>query len=103
MAEISNACTLSPDAQTVRLAEIRTLLHQASLGAERLPDGVIVQFSKTDATRAALDRLIAAESDCCSFLSFDLSEEETALRLVIHSPHSFVSSLQGLFGVAAQR
>jgi hypothetical protein len=100
MAEIESgpACTLAPDALTQRLAEIRSLLEAESLSTERTSDGVTVRFRKTEATRAAVKRLIAAESDCCSFLAFDLSEESAALTLTIKSPPSFLSGLQRIFG-----
>jgi hypothetical protein len=98
MAEAAPACTLAPDALTQRLAEIRSLLDGDSLSAEPTPDGVTVRFKKTDATLAAVKRLIAAERECCSFLGFDLSEEPSVLKLTIKSPPSFLAGLQKVFG-----
>ena len=100
MAEPVLACSLSPNALTNRLGEISELMRHHAYGVEPLRDGVVVRFSKTTSARSAVERLIAAERECCSFLTFDLKEEETALHLTIQAPQTFLATLQHTFGLA---
>ncbi|MDQ5834495.1 MAG: hypothetical protein M3550_15805 [Actinomycetota bacterium] len=72
------ACSLSADELPRRLAEISALGKDALLSVS--PDGAL-RFRADHATRRRLEAIIAAESLCCPFLSFDLQEEAGALVL----------------------
>lgn len=77
------ACSLGADELPVRLAEIGTLGKDALLSVS--PEGAL-RFRRDEATRARLEAIIAAESQCCSFLSFDLQETADELVLRITAP-----------------
>jgi hypothetical protein len=77
------ACSLSSDELPERLAEVRAIGRDAllSVGAEG-----VLRFRADEGTRARLEAIIAAESSCCAFLSFDLRERGGALLLTIAAP-----------------
>jgi hypothetical protein len=81
--DIPIACSLSAEELPARLAEM------ASLGADALrgvDDGGVLGFRNDEATRARLEAIVRAESECCSFLSFDLRENRDQLELRINAP-----------------
>jgi hypothetical protein len=77
------ACSLSSSELSQRLDELSAIGREAllSVGA----DGVL-RFRADEQTRARLEAIIAAESRCCSLLSFDLREQAGALLLTISAP-----------------
>jgi hypothetical protein len=77
------ACSLSAQELPARLAEM------ASLGADALrdvDDGGVLRFRNDEATRTRLEAIVRAESECCSFLSFDLQAAGDQLELRISAP-----------------
>ena len=83
MRELPIACTLDGPALAERLAEIRAVGHEALIAAE--PGGV-VRFHATPEVRERLERIVAAEAECCAFLDFELSQTDDELRLTIAAP-----------------
>jgi hypothetical protein len=77
------ACSLSGDELPERLAEMRAIGRDALLSVSA--EGVL-RFRADEETRARLEAIIAAESSCCPFLSFDLREQAGALVLTIAAP-----------------
>ncbi len=77
------ACSLSSDELPERLAELETLGREALLSVSS--NGAL-RFRADAATRERLEAVIAAESRCCSFLSFDLREQANELLLTIGAP-----------------
>jgi hypothetical protein len=77
------ACSLSAAELSARLAEMRAIGNDALLGAD--PDGLL-RFRADRQTRERLEGVIAAESQCCSFLRFDLTEQGGELRLSVTAP-----------------
>jgi hypothetical protein len=76
------ACSLSAAELPSRLAEVRAIGRDALLSAR---DGTLY-FRDDSAIRTRLEDVIAAESKCCSFLSFELREDAGELALSIHAP-----------------
>ena len=76
------ACSLNAEELPRRLAEIR------AIGADALltTDGGGLRFRKDETTRARLEAIVAAESECCAFLTFDLRATADALELRITAP-----------------
>ena len=77
------ACSLNAEELPRRLAEIR------AIGADALLDvdgGDALRFRNDEATRARLEEIVAAESECCRFLSFDLRATGDELELRITAP-----------------
>jgi hypothetical protein len=77
------ACSLSAAELPARLAEMSAIGNDALLGVS--PDGVL-RFRADRRTRERLEGIIAAESQCCSFLRFDLTEQGGELRLSVTGP-----------------
>lgn len=77
------ACSLSAEELPARLAEIRAIGVDALLGVD---GGGALRFRNDDATRIRLEAIVAAESECCSFLGFDLRAHGEQLELRITAP-----------------
>lgn len=91
MKDLPMACTLGAGDLEQRLAEI------AKLGSERLishdadGDRQLLRFRSDADTRQRLEQIVAAESECCSFLDLALSEEDGGLLLSIAAPDGYQS------------
>jgi hypothetical protein len=77
------ACSLSGEELPQRLAELRALGRDALLSVSA---GGVLRFRADERTRGRLEAIIAAESICCPFLSFELREQTGALLLTIAAP-----------------
>jgi hypothetical protein len=77
------ACSLSGEELPQRLAEVRAIGRDALMSVSA--EGVL-RFRADEGTRGRLEAIIAAESCCCPFLSFDLREQAGALVLTITAP-----------------
>ena len=82
MRDLPLACSLDATALEERLAEMRAVGREALLATE--PDGVM-RFRATAETRERLERILAAEGECCPFLDLDLREEQGELRLTVRA------------------
>lgn len=49
------------------------------------PPGML-RFRATPDTRQRLEEIVAAEAECCPFLSLELSEHKEELRLTVSAP-----------------
>jgi len=78
------ACSLSGDQLSQRLAEIRALGRTALISVERGDARAVLRFQP--AARGDLERIVAAESSCCAFLSFELHEEPPSTAFTIEAP-----------------
>jgi hypothetical protein len=74
------ACSLTGPELEQRLAEIAA----AGKAARRVGDEL--HFPADRATRERLEAIIAAESRCCAFLSFELRENGEELVLSVSAP-----------------
>jgi hypothetical protein len=74
------ACSLSAPELEEHLAEI------SAAGRHAVRVGDALHFPADSATRERLEAIIAAESRCCAFLSFDLRESGDELALRINAP-----------------
>jgi hypothetical protein len=77
------ACSLGADELRARLAELRAIGKDALLGVT--PQGTL-RFRADITTRRRLKAIIAAESQCCSFLQFELAEDGGELVLAVTAP-----------------
>ncbi|MBB4661791.1 hypothetical protein [Conexibacter arvalis] len=80
------ACSLSAAEMPKRLAEMRAIGAAALLTADRTDTTAALRFRASQDTRDKLAAIVAAESRCCGFLSFDLHDETDAIVLTITSP-----------------
>jgi hypothetical protein len=80
------ACTLSPDDMRRRAAAIRALGDDGLLTVDRSPARAVLHFRDDPATRAGVEAIVAAESECCAFMNFDLTDTEGSIVLTISAP-----------------
>jgi hypothetical protein len=92
------ACSLSADELPRRLAEIRAIGRDALLGVT--PEAAL-RFRAGEPTRARLEAIIAAESQCCSFLRFELAERHGELVLSVTAPEGAEPIAQDLVNAFA--
>jgi hypothetical protein len=98
------ACSLDAEDLRRRLSEI------AAVGAESLfardSDGPrhTLRFRSDPQTRRRLERIVAAEAECCSFLDLTLVEQKGELVLTVEAPEDERAVADGLadaFGMPA--
>ena len=100
MRDLPLACSLDAPALAERLAEMRALGRDALIAAE--PESV-VRFRATPETRRRLERIVAAEAECCAFLGLDLREQDGELRLTISAPEGAEPVAAGMVEAFAGR
>jgi hypothetical protein len=94
-------CTLTADEMPKRLAQIRAIGEASLRSAETIGSQAALRFRADPLTRRRLEAIIAAEGQCCAFLSFELTEEREDLVLAIRGPAGSEPVMQEL--VAAFR
>ena len=75
---------------------MRSIGKGALVEAETSGPRATLQFQPDAATRERLEAIVAAESECCSFLTFGLAAEEGRLVLTIQAPEGGVPVMQEL-------
>jgi hypothetical protein len=70
------ACTLGAAELEQRLARIAKLGAESLVSREADGDRHLLRFRPGAGTRGRLEKLVAAEAECCPFLDLSLSEEE---------------------------
>jgi len=90
------ACSLSSDALKGRLEDWQQLLGHVSR-RESIDGGVRAAFM-TSVPLDELMRLVAAEQDCCQFLSFAITVDARGIGLEITAPLDALPIVESLFG-----
>jgi hypothetical protein len=86
MTDLPIACTLTSDAMTDRLAFLEKLAQDGLIARESSDAGLRVRLRDTKDVERRTRQLIAAESSCCSFLTFSLERVAGELVLEIGGP-----------------
>jgi hypothetical protein len=96
------ACTLPTTERPLRLAEFDQVFATALLSVERSGETrARLLLSGDDTLRARTQRLVDAESSCCSFFTFDVATPSTGLvRIDIAVPATHADVLVGLLARA---
>lgn len=89
------ACTLQPAEQAERARAWHALVARTLLSWRATEDGAVVRV-RGDA-EAQLRELIAAESQCCAFLEFDLRRDGEELLLSVVGPDEARPLILALF------
>lgn len=89
------AFTLPSAALPARLAWIRQVTAR-SLASHQLKGTTLYLTYRLDA-KADLERIVAGEQECCSFLSFDIQATADSVRLTIGAPEGLGSDARWLF------
>jgi hypothetical protein len=118
MRELPLACSLDAASMADRLAEMRAIGRDAFLSADKWAGFVshgltnpahiaaegessggrrrVLRFRPGAETRRRLERIVAAEAECCPFLGLELREEPGALALAISAPEGAEPVVDGL-------
>lgn len=89
------ACTLSTSALSERLASIRQFTSRSVL-SHQLADRTLRLTYRLEA-KAELERIVAAERECCSFLEFELEGTPTSVVLTIQASEGGDADARWLF------
>jgi hypothetical protein len=95
--ELPIACTLSAAEQDERCRAARGLAARWLLDWAETASGASLRFDAE--AEGPLKELIAAESQCCAFLGFDLRRRDGALSLEIEGPQEARPIVFELFGL----
>jgi hypothetical protein len=80
------ACTLDGLDRAARGREWRALRERARIGEHRTETTLTTTWRRDDGVQAEVERLVAAERECCGFLSFDLTISDDSVTLVTAFP-----------------
>lgn len=99
--ELPIACSLSAGELHVRQAQIADLGRDALVEARVEASHADLHFMGGAAVRDRVERFVAAESECCPFLTMGVEETPSEVRLTIDAPDGAEPVLEEL--VAAFR
>jgi hypothetical protein len=91
------ACSLSAAANATRKSEWTALLDRALIGRRRVNGGMRVELKDLPYVGVELEGLLAAERDCCRFLTLTIEKAEAAVALTVTAPRSAAALLGELF------
>lgn len=80
------ACSLGEGDLRQRLEQIAALGRNALIAHEESGGTSTLRFRRDEETRRQLDEIVAAETNCCSFLDLQISERANELLLFIDAP-----------------
>ena len=89
------ACTLAPGVLRERLQSIRRLTD--SKLTSHVLDGTRLRLSYRAEAAGDLERIVAAERECCAFLHFTLTSSPDSAELVIDAPDGLDAGARWLF------
>ncbi len=89
------ACTLGAGDFKERVAGIRTLAARSLMSSHRKPLQLDLVYDRE--ALPEVQALVAKESDCCSFLDFDLGHDDGGVRLTITAPIEALPAADELF------
>jgi len=92
------ACSLEDNQARQRWLDWRALIADR-LSDERTPLELRLRFKAEEAVRTELNRLVAAERDCCGFVAWDLSDLDGELVLSVTGEPTGVAAIDEAFRV----
>jgi hypothetical protein len=82
----SPACALGGSDRAVRQAEWAALRAPARIGEHRTASTLTTAWRRDDSVHREIERLVAAEHECCPFFDFELTMGERTITLVTTFP-----------------
>ena len=95
------ACTLTPASQRAEIKRFRAELAPYILKRERLKDGARLTFTDAPGLRAKIERLVALDQNCCTFLKHQVESDDEVITLTIKSEGSGIPLAQDFLEVQA--
>jgi hypothetical protein len=80
------ACSLEAGQLSRRLVEIKAIGAASLIEHRREGRRHLLRFNADEETRQRLERIVAAESECCGFLDLRLDEQGGGLLLTLAAP-----------------
>jgi hypothetical protein len=80
------ACTLEGPERAARGRDWEALRARARLGEHRTETTLTTVWRRDEGVQAEVERLVAAERECCGFLSFELTIGDDSVTLVTAFP-----------------
>jgi hypothetical protein len=97
MTWVPESCTLPTVEQPLRVAEFDDLFASAVAPAERMGStGLRVHLPAGDEVVATAEELVARESECCSFFSFEVRPSSGGTELEVRVPESQTAVLDAV-------
>ncbi|MEX0667354.1 MAG: hypothetical protein WD313_03395 [Acidimicrobiia bacterium] len=93
------ACSLAGNAARRRWAEWNSVM-AARLTVDLSPQLLTVRFPPSIDLSNKLSELVAAESECCGFVEWELQDRGDELRLVVRGDPEGVLAMAESFGVS---
>jgi len=97
-AELPIVCSLSATELPARLAEMAALGREALLDAKHEGTRAELRFAAGAAVRARVDAIVAAEAQCCAFLTMRVTEPPDMVVLSVDAPAGAELVLRELLG-----
>jgi hypothetical protein len=94
--ELPIACSLSATELPARLDEMADLGRAALLGTRHDGTRAELRFAAGSGVRDRVNGIVAAESQCCAFLTMSVSDEPDIVLLTIQAPDGAELVLQEL-------
>jgi hypothetical protein len=100
MADLSVACTLSPEALKARRENLLDALLRRATERAELADGARLRFAADEEILVDIARTVDAERHCCRFLSFAItvSPDGGPITLDLTGPAGTREFLAAMFG-----
>ena len=92
------ACTLTGPELMERRRTVLDVVRKAKVRTIRLPDGHAYEFPNHAEISEQLSTLVALERQCCSFLTFNIIDGATTVRLEVTGPPEAAGLIQDFFG-----
>ncbi|MEX2623575.1 MAG: hypothetical protein WD651_07595 [Acidimicrobiia bacterium] len=90
------ACSLEGNQARQRWLDWRALIADR-LSEERSPLELRVRFKDDESVRVELNRLVAAERDCCGFVAWDIDDVDGEMVLGVTGETSAVDAIHEAF------
>lgn len=99
------ACSLTPEEMRERQSSLIPALLERAVAIGPSDEGYRLHFKSDSGTLRTIVEMIAAESQCCPFLQFDLSvpPAQGDVTLTVSGPPGTRAFLDALFGYAAEQ
>jgi hypothetical protein len=97
------ACTLSATDLRARGDELRALGGDGLLSASEDDGRAVLRFRPDPSIRERVEAVVAAESECCAFLHFEVAHGDDATVLTISAPNGGAEMVHELAAALAGR
>jgi hypothetical protein len=97
MTETPIACTLGANDLAALAQRWRTIRREAGLGRQTTREGLRLEFRAAAGVEDELRALVAVESECCAWATWNVERQAERLSVVVASSGEGVVVLHGMF------